>query len=174
MHRYEVGERVAALRSNQEGMRFDMTDGGAVMTILFNKPTTKEVKEIKEGVPQFGIFVKNDIIFMLAKFGSLEWMDAPYHVALSKNLTKLEDVEDDQGYGCNVIFADCSTGEIKAIKLIGFSTKFSKALKENIEMQKLNLFDRFNYEAGLLSIMSNYSTTDMVKFADVKYKVRHD
>ncbi|MBC8588078.1 hypothetical protein [Paratissierella segnis] len=172
MYKYEVGQIVKGLQSNQEGVRFDMTDIGSTMTILFNKPTRNEIEYVKAGKLQFGMFVKNDIIFILSKFGSLQWMDAPYHVALSKNLTKLNDIEDGQGYNCHIILADSSTGEIKAMRLIGFSTQYSIKLKENIEAQQKTEFNKVQYDVDLASTMMNYSTKEMVRFSEINCRIR--
>lgn len=171
MYKYEVGQIVEGLQSNQEGVRFDMTDSGSTMTILFNKPTRNEIEYVKAGKLQFGMFVKDEVIFMLSKFGDMPWMDAPYHVALSKNLTKLNDIEEGKGYGCNIVLADASTGEIKAMRYVSFNTEFSKKLKSNIEDQKEYSFNNKEYEIKLATIMMNYSTDDMVKYSEVNCRI---
>lgn len=172
MYAYKVGDKLTTLRNLQDGARFDMTDEGALMTILLNKPTQEEIKDIKGGKLQFGMFVKNNVIFILSKFGGMQWMDSPYHVALSPNLNTLGEIEEGQGYGCNIVLADSSTGEIKVLRLIGFSTQFSRKLKSNIELQKKQDLNRVDYDVEIATIMMNYSVPQMVKFSEINCRIR--
>lgn len=166
MHKLEVGAIIPELKNIPEGVRFTMSDSGAELLLCFNHPLRYEINEIKSGKARFGMFVTEDVIFILSKFGDMEWMDAPFHVALTRNLTKLQDVEPGQGYGCTIIMVDTSTGEIKALRLVGFNTEFSRKLKTNIERQTKEDFDRAEYDAKLYSIMRKYSTSDMVLFSE--------
>lgn len=122
------------------------------------------------------MFVRNNIIFILTKFGSMSWMDAPFHVALTSNLTKLQDVKEGQGYSCTIILVDSTTGIVKALRHVSFDTNFSRKLKQNIEAQILdmnvNTFNEMLYDAKVSQIMKNYTTKDMVKFSEVNCRIK--
>ena len=131
-----------------------------------------EIMAVKEGQLQFGMFTKENVIFILAKFGNMPWMDAPFHVGLARGLTCLQDVEQGTGYGCTIILADSHTGVIKALRYVGLSTEFSKRLKYNIEEQQEAGFDETTYYAKLAHIMRNYTTKDMVRYSEINCKIR--
>lgn len=174
MHKLEVGQVLPELKDTPEGVRFTMTDSGAELLLCFHKPTNYEINEVKAGRVRFGMFVTEDIIFILSKFGDLEWMDAPFHVALTRNLTELQEVEPGQGYSCLVILIDTSTGEVKTLRLVSFNTEFSRRLKHNIENQSKESFNQVEYDSKLLSIMRRYSTRDMVSFSEVNCIIYRD
>lgn len=151
-----------------------MHDRGAELLIYFNRPSTKEIEAVKSGKLQFGMFIKEGVIFILSKFEGMSWMDAPFHVVLAKNLNELQEVGQGQGYGCSIILADVSTGEIKALRYISFNTEFSRKLKKNIQDQMIDR-DKFNiseYDSKLKHIMRTYSTKDMVKYSEISCRIK--
>jgi len=101
----------------------------------------------------------------------MPWMDAPFHVGLAKGLTHLQDIEEGQGYGCTIIFVDSNTGIIKALRYVGLSTEYSKRLKDNIEEQMNEAFDKALYDAKLADIMRAYTTKDMVRYSEVNCRI---
>ena len=119
------------------------------------------------------MFVKDGIIFILSKFGNLPWFDAPYHVSLSKNLTNLREIHDKEGYGCQIYLIDNRFGEIKSMRLVGFSTPFSQKLKSNVEKQieDKSKFNKNDYSSKLFNIMMSYTTEQMVKLSEVNCRI---
>lgn len=172
MERIEVGQCIPKFINAPEGVRFDMTDSGATLTICFNQPTNTEIESIKKGKLEFGMFVKEDIIFILSKFEGMKWMDSPFHIKLAKNLTLLQDAQAGQGYALHITLIDTKNGEIKAMRLVGLNTQFSKKLKSNIEEQQKNEFDSSSHTMKLSNIMRNYSTEDMAKFSEVNCRIK--
>ena len=171
MYVYEVGQIIEEFRGRPEGVRFDMADDGATLLIFFSGPSKGEIESIGKGKVQLGMFVKEDIIFILSKFENLPWMDAPYHVALSQNLTELQEIEEGQGYGCHIVLIDSTIGRIETMRLVGLSTEFSKKLKENIGKQMCEDFGRLVYAEKLNRIFCAYTTKDMVACSEVKCKI---
>lgn len=172
MFKFQVGEVIEKYKGSNEGVRFEFTDIGADLIILFKNPNDKEIKGIKKGKLQFNLFVRENIIFLVSKFGEIPWMDAPFHVALAKNLTKLEDIQEGQGYGCTITLIDSNTGEIKAIRYVSFNTRFSKVLKENIEEQIKEDFDKVEYNIKLNDMFSKYDTKYMAKNSEVGCRIK--
>ncbi|MCG8541815.1 MAG: hypothetical protein MJA82_18030 [Clostridia bacterium] len=171
--KYEVGERISHLKNREEGMKFDMSDSGCDLVICFKRPTLKEIESIKTGSIQFGMFSKSGIIFILCKFENISWMDAPFHVALTKNLSNLQEIGEGKGYGCHITFADSATGEIKALRYVGLYTDFSRKLNKAAKAQMLeNNFDMTEYMKKLNTIMRSYTIKDMVKYSEANCKIR--
>lgn len=165
MYKFEVGQLFKeGITRYQEGVRFDFLPEGPVLLIYFNAPSMSEINDIKQGKSRFGLFVKDNIIFFLSKFGSLAWMDAPYSIHLTKEKFDIEAPSSGEGYALNVFLIDAKTGILKAARLIGLSTKVSLSLLNAINAQRSQFFDLNNYSTKLQSLYNNYSTNDMVKF----------
>ena len=170
MYRYAVGERYEDLVS-REGIRFDMSDEGGTLMIYFNRPTDAEIRAVKRGPVQFKLLEMKGIIFLLTKFEGMEWMDSPYHVALSKNLTELRDLQENQGYALHIILVDGTVGEIKAMRLVGLGYNFSSKFRKLTNKQKETEFRETNYNSNLFYVMTNYTTKDLLKYSEISCRI---
>ena len=155
------------IHSCSEGIKFDITDDGCNVIISFKAPTLKEVEAITKGKIKVGYYSENEVMFMLFKFGDMNWMDAPYSVYLSQNLTKINEIKDGQGLALNIYLIDASTGVLKGIRLVSLPTNFSLKLKSEIEKQKLTPF--CNYYSKIGEVYRKYTTKNLVKFATMSW-----
>ena len=146
----------------QEGIKFDINDDGCDLYIFFNNPTQDEIDHIKKGNFKAGYYAQYNVIFMLFKFGNLSWMDAPYSVHLSKNLTEFQLLDGGQGLALHIYFIDAGTGILKVMRLLSFKTRFSIQLIEEVQKQKELPFE--NYDKNLMYIMNKYTTRDLIKY----------
>ena len=148
MNTFKVGEIVEKFVHHQEGTLFDIADDGASMIVFFNKPTEEEIAQFSSESPfEIRSIKLNDVIAITAKIGNLNWMDAPYNANLSKNLTQLNFPDKNQGLALTLILVDAATGEIKHIRLIGLSERFTRNLFEDVWEQ---FDDNFKNEYKLL------------------------
>ena len=152
----------------KEGVNFDFTDAGANLVIYYESPTEAEIEAITKGKVQYGYFMKNEVILLFFKFGNEAWMDLPYNVHFSKNLSRLQEVGENMGYAVNIYLVDARTGILKGMRLISFSTRMSKMLREDILKQKELPSDNFKYS---LSKLYQYTTNQLVKLAKVTGKI---
>lgn len=166
MYKYEVGQVVENFKYHAEGTQFDLADDGATMIVFFNQPTNDEIEQFKEG-KNFEIrFVElKDAIMITTKIGNLNWMDAPYTPHLSKNLTRFQFPNENEGLGLTLMLVDAVTGEIKHMKLLGLSERFTKKLYGTIMELKVKEFDKNRYIAALNSIFTSYDTKQIVKMS---------
>ena len=164
MFKFEVGKIIEKFKSHTEGVQFDVADDGATMLVFFRNPTTNEKNQFQSG-KNFEIrFIElSDIIMLTVKIGNLNWMDAPYSVHLSKNLTKLQDVKENEGIGLTLVLIDAITGKIEHLRLLGLSTNFTKALFKAIKEQQNKKFNKELYIEKLNLIYQKYSTKEIVK-----------
>lgn len=167
MQNYEVGKLFEQGRTRyQETIKFDFTQGGPILFVILDRPSEKEIENIRSGKMQIGIYTKDEIIFMLFKFGSLNWVDAPYSVHLSKPFDFME-LSERKGYGLQILLIDASTGILKVIRYIGLPTAFSKKFKQAVLEQKERPFDNIKYDQKINAIYGNYSTDDLVERANI-------
>lgn len=166
----QVGERFF-LNVYREGMFFDTDETGANLIVCFSSPTQKEIAQFDSSVrSEFRLTVKNDILFVLAKIGDLNWMDASYNPSLAPSLKPLDiDIVDGNGIPMWVYLVDARTNILKAQKLIGLGTKFSKDLQRMAKSTMKNGQDNdFNYR--LQKIYNRYTTQELVGFSGSYYK----
>lgn len=172
MGKYEVGQIIGSFKNHQEGVYFDLDNSGATMLVFLKKPTTEEIEQFKSG-KNFEIRFTElyNIIMIAAKIGSLNWVDAPYTPHLSKNLTKFQIPDNNQGLGLTLILVNAMTGEIKHIRILGLSERFTKELFGAVMEHKIRDFDKLEYKSSLNKIFSTYKTSQIVKMSKSYCKI---
>ena len=150
----------------KEEVQFDIQQGTPTLYLFFNSPLEQEFVDIKSGNFSCGLYIKDDLIFSLFKFGSCNWVDAPYSAHLSKPFT-LDDASDGMGYASHILLIDAATGILKAIRLVGLPTQYSRYLKRAITKQKQYGFNKIKYDQDVRAISEIYTTNDMVQRADI-------
>ncbi|TEB13337.1 hypothetical protein [Pelotomaculum propionicicum] len=171
MRKYEVGKLFAEeITSYPETVKFDFTQSGPVLLVFFAGPTPKEIESVKSGRFEAGFYAKDDVIFFLARFAGLNWMDAPYTAHLSEPFEFLE-MGEGQGFGLHIFLVDARTGIIKAMRLIGLSAGFSRKLKTAIEDQKKRPFNKDVYDHQIKFVFSNFTTMELVQRADARCRI---
>ena len=172
MNKFEVGKLFDEGKTRyNESTRFDFQQDGAVLILFFDRLTLQEIEWIKTGRFEIGFYEKDEIIFMLSRFGSMNYIDAPYSVHLSKPFT-FDELREGMGFSLSIFLVDASNGILKAMRYVGLSTDFSRRLQKAIERQKTAEFDRNAYDAKLRQIYANYSTDDLVQKADAWCRIK--
>lgn len=112
----------------------------------------------------------SDIMIFLVKFGSLNWMDAPYTPHLSKNLSKIN-LEPGKGLAVTIMLFDTSSGRLESIRLISLSERFTEKIKKNIDDLMKRHFDKQNYNYSINMVFSKYSTNELAKMSSQGFKI---
>lgn len=147
-----------------EGSCFEF-DGRFTLVCAVNRPTAEEKQAFKSGTPyQFGLAIVDDVIFFLSRFGTLNWMDAPFNIHLypDDRARLLEVPGPTQGYGLYIMLVDSSTGIIEHQRMIGLDHDLSMRLRDAIIHQPVIP----DYDQRLRRIMAQYSTMDLVALAN--------
>lgn len=166
MKRFEVGQVIEKFKNHQECVQFDISDAGATMLVFFVSPAQEEIEQFKtEANFEIRFTELQGVIMITVKIGNLNWMDAPYTPHLSKNLTKFELLNANKGLGLTLVLVDAMTGEIKNIRLLGLSERFTKQLFGIVVEQKMGDFDMIEYNKSINRIYSMYSTEEIVKIS---------
>lgn len=143
-----------------------LDDCGLSIYVFMRRPNSSEIKNCSASSDlKVRLLMKSGIIFFLIKFGDLPWMDAPYTVHLSKNLTHLIDIPDNTGYFATVLLVDTATGKPAVIRGVTIDTSVSRLLNKMIQEQKELPFDHNVHNATIQSIYSKYSTKELLKQA---------
>lgn len=172
MEKLEVGTIVEQFAGHAEGVHFDLDDSGASLKVFFNRPTADEVQQFEQGNRfEMRLTTLRNIMVFTFKIGNLEWMDAPYHPCLSTNLTKLEAVPDESGYGMTILLIDAATGEVKHLRYISLSTKMSRIIKKYVDYLVKEPFDKHKYFSDINNLFAAYSTKKIASMSEVYYKL---
>lgn len=154
------------VRGRQEGPIFDY-DGAFNLTIYLKTPNKNEIDAIRNEKIKVGYYIKDEVIFMLFKFGAMAWMDTPYSIHLSKGETNIYDVTDVEGLALVVCLVDARTGILNVMRLVALPTAFSRKLKIVVEKQRAMPFIKENYNQTIQEIYMNYPTKKLVDYADI-------
>lgn len=157
-----------------EEIKFEFTQGGPVLLIFFGNLKQKEIAAVRTGKLKFGFYECGNVIFTLAKFEGIPWMDAPYSIHLSPPFKFAEELDTDEraGFGLQIYLVDADTGILQAIRLVGLDHNFSLKFREAILKQKAAPFSSDTYQFKINSAYEQYSSKDMASFAKWFYTTR--
>lgn len=148
MKNYKTGEKYKEFicKNNISLIKFDGKDLN--IFILENSPNQEMINEIKNSKPFFQIYTKNNIIFLLIKFGTLDWIDIAY-IHNKQNAQNIQKIEDDTfGYPCNLFFINSDNGMLLQKRYDCLSHGLSKALyfaiKKQDEYLPKNILEKIN------------------------------
>lgn len=163
---YYKGQKISEFIGRGDNVQFDMADDGAVLLVTFNGINQNEVEQFTSG-KRFEIRFTEiyGVIMVTVKIGSLNWMDAPYTPHLSKDLTKFTIPQTNEGLALKIILIDSSNGEIKNIRMVGLSEKFTRNLFGAVMDQKLEPFDNHDYNQRIDRIYATYPTKKIVEMS---------
>ena len=158
-----VGQPFAPMVGQSEGARFGLDASGAIICVGLCSPTAKEIEAFAVNKPlRVGLFYRDDVMFMLFRFGDLPWMDAPYSPHLSP-ANPIQYIPDGQGLAMTCILTDVPSGVIKQnIRAVGLSTMFTRQFSMVARDVLAQPFDPAAYNRAIARLMRQYSTRDMV------------
>ena len=164
---YGIGNIYPEVIGCGDSVIMDLDDCGVSVNVLFNNLTDSEISQFNTGMPfEMRLIQMRGIIFGLFKFGNLNWMDAPYNVHLSRNLTKkMEMPADGTGLAATILLYDTATGKLCKTRMVGLSDKISREFIKMAEEQRKKPFNMKDHFANLKYIYASYPTNKLVKMA---------
>lgn len=172
MSTYEVGKQYGFAAGHEEGCYFDLADAGGTIAVYMDRPTEQEIKAMRPDQPiKMAVVPFKHLAMMLLKFEDQSWMDAPYTVHLSRQLTQLPDVADGDGLLIMIYLFDTSDGHLVSMRQLSLSTDLSRAVIKVAREQREALFDELAYAEELRKVYSKYQTRDLVRMASQIYNV---
>lgn len=173
----KVGEKIQKYAIGEDSVRINVNGAGIQLKVFFNNPDLDEIEQFK-AAESFEIrsTILENVLFFTFKIGNLEIMDAPYSPHLEQEFNiNTEGLEaGDKGFSLNLIFINSLNGEIKTLRLIGLSNKFSKELAKQIEELKRKEFDKYDYDNNLNKLFSKYTTKEIYKMSINYCKIKNE
>ena len=171
----EVGKIYSEHIGAPDDINCHITDAGLHIRIHMSNPTENELLQLSSKADiQFKLLKTRGIIFILVKFGSLQWMDAPYNVNLARNLSRLPSFEDGTGFFTSIEVYDTSSGKLCLQRNVSLPVEMSKQLVSYMEEQLKEPFSMYKMAVQLHKMYETYSTKELLKFASRPYYIRHD
>lgn len=168
----EVGKKYLSMQGAVDGVKMDMDDCGMIARVSLQAPTKSEICQFQTDKPfEMRLVQIKGIIFGLFKFGNMNWMDAPYTVHLSRNLTKFPLVPDGMGILLHVMLFDGMTGKLCKMRAITLSTEISREFVRLAMEQRGNPFTAAKYYKDVLSVYELYTTSELAKMAKCKFEL---
>jgi|SRR5665647_1942213 len=172
MQAIEVGKPFPGTKTIHESVIFEFEQSGGFLRVAWTSPSQFELKQFADGKIKLGLVEIDGIIFILVKFGSMSWMDAPYHVKFFPPYD-LEDLTDsNKGYLINYVMLDAKTRIVKVLKLLEIPHEMSLQFKELVTKQRETSID--GYDQRFFQIYKKHSTNDLVKMAKTYDLVKKD
>ena len=169
---YEVGRQYEFAVGHEEGCYFDLADAGGTIAVYMDRPTEQEIKAMRPDQPiKMAMVPFKHLAMILLKFGDQSWMDAPYTVHLSRQLTQLPDVAGGDGLLVMIYLFDTSDGHLVSMRQISLSTDLTRLIFQIAREQRDVPFNEIAYAEELRSVYSKYQTRDLVKMASRIYNV---
>ena len=112
----------------------------------------------------------SEIMVFLVKFGSLNWMDAPYTPHLSRGLSEIR-TEEGKGLGVTIMLFDTASGKLESMRLVSLSEKFTERISNAVNELRRKSFNNLTYNNLLNMLFMRYSTDDLVKMSSQGFKI---
>lgn len=131
---------------------------GPSLVIHIPSPTKHEISQVRKGKAKFCLAQSNGVLFVMSKFGDLEWFDAPYHVCLhAPHLWGVvEEYQKGLRFNLAILLVDSSTGNQCGARVLTWSPHFSERFEALIEFQKSRPISRIDYDLAIERTYSMY------------------
>ena len=154
-----------------EGIKFIYNEGFH-LNIFLKDLKADEILDIKKGSYNFGLTIIEGLLFFTCSFGeSIELSDVPFDFGLYTDGRVKElpaEIAEGKGLALNITAIDSHTGIVKAIRLIGLSTKFSRSLIAVSQSQSTVEVNRNEYGIKLMKVQNTYSSKDIYSRAVIR------
>lgn len=147
LEKFEVGKRYpghipaseAPGGMPHEGAHYNFDASGHLLQLFYPGASGDEVRDVRKGDARFAVVYEEPALFLLYKFGSQPWGDAPFTVHLVPEEARRTSVYDaDQGGLVNALevhLVDSRSGVTKALRRFGLPQEFVLAIEAGIREQ---------------------------------------
>lgn len=164
MNEYFVGQILPDFIGRRDSLQIDMTDDGSFLIIALKEPTNDEIRSFINTNWEIRLTCFRYGMWFTFKFGSLDWMDAPYHPLLSNNLNIPEGL-DRACAGLTIMLINSLDGRILLLDTVDYSEDFADKVSTSIiAMTKLS-FDMSEYDMFLSRVKKQYSSEQIASQA---------
>lgn len=173
MHEYKVGEYFyGSPKRLPSHTRLDYDNTGLHLVVCLDRMTEEEIEKLKTGRAEFALYLKDGILFFLVRIpGVLDWSDAPLHLGLYTTPPALPEIPEGLGLSLTIYGIEATDGVLKAMRLVGLGTKFSRRIVDTLKLQqRQGPVVRQEIEMSIARIQREYTSADMLRYAAMRYE----
>ncbi len=135
-------------------------------TLIFGmrNPSRVEKNAFKSGDLIFKLFPQPNVLFLVFKFGDLDWSDIAYSFHLDfirKDENFMEYLLKSYPKEFNLVLFDVFTGKVKITRKFSFNNEFARNLRDKILSQCEKPFNLDKYKAEVKQIYNNYFSSHL-------------
>ena len=149
----------------EEKIRYRLDNDGHSLLIVKAGITEREIENIENGAVELGIYIDGPIIFLLFKFGTSKWDDAPYSWHTVPSGIRVYPQEAIEIATLKVALVDATDGLVKAVREVALTPEFADKLNEAITIQADGSFNGLSYAKHINMVYNQYTTEEMGKMA---------
>ncbi|HWR44801.1 hypothetical protein [Sporomusa sp.] len=151
----------------EEKIMYRLDSDGHGLVIVKAGIINQEVENIQYGAAELSIYIDGPIIFLLFKFGTDSWNDAPFswHTVPRGIRVYPEEVADTATL--KVTLVDAGDGIVRGVREVAMTPEFAGKLNEVITIQANGSFNGLSYAKHLNIVYNQYTAEDMADMASV-------
>lgn len=149
----------------EEKINYRFDKAGHCLVIVKAGITAKDVETIENGSVELGLYVDGPIIFLLFKFGTSNWNDAPYSWHTIPREFRVYPVEAQDTATLKVTLVDAVDGLVRAVRTVALTPDFADKLNEMITIQAKGSFNGLSYAKHINIVYNQYTSDDMASMA---------
>lgn len=160
---FQVGQKFNG-KILSEGAVFETDEYLNLCYIFLDTPSEREIKAVSSGEIKLDIIGYDEVIYFYFNADNILEFMASFNMCLYSNFNLIK--PENRNYIMPIILVDRVTGNIKAMRVIGYDNKFSKKLYELLKTQWENGVSDFENkikkvydgEIDIISIGKKYAT----------------
>lgn len=176
MHEIRVGELYVAGRTSwPEAIEWNWAKDLNELRLFFTNPSSQEIQAVKRGKVEFGLVVRQDIIFLAFRFlpapgnqQGIPWSDAPYTYHMlpqdRKGLPEADPGPEERSL-LQIVLVDAGTGVSLAIRGVTLSPEFTQKMFAAIRAQAEQPFNQQVYDQHLRGVYTTYQSKQLYSLA---------
>ena len=160
------GDRVSTSPIS-EGVIFDYDETGPRLRIFMPDPTEDEIRTVIQEACMFKLVTFGSVIFLLARFGDMKWMDAPYsiHLLRPEDRKLCAEFFDGRRYGLMVTLIDSNRNVQCGGRLVTWNPDFSGIFHHLVKRQLECQFSRLEHDETIRNIYATTTSANMASQA---------
>lgn len=152
----------------EEKLIYRLDNDGHGLVIVKTGISNQEIENIQNGAVELGIYIDGPIIFLLFKFGTASWNDAPFSWHTVPRGIRVYPEEAEDSATLRVTLVEAANGIVLAGRQVALTPAFADKLNEAIKVQANSSFNGLSYGKHLNVVYNQYTAEDMVAIADAR------
>lgn len=150
----------------EEKVIYRLDKDGHCLAIIKAGITAQEVENIQNGSVELGIYIDGPIIFLLFKFGTSKWNDAPYSWHTVPREFRVYPEQANDNTTLKVTLIDVADSLVRAVRQVALTPDFAGKLNEAITIQANGSFNGLSYAKHINTVYNQYTADDMAELAE--------